>query len=78
MDPPMHPHPFQLLEYQMVWWVCRFDINLGLWPSLHSHHQCTLVAEALVIIPAVTAMPEEANENIFVIFAFVDNMECLS
>ena len=47
---------FQLLEYQKLWWVCRFDINLGQWPSPHSHHQCTLVAEALVIIPVVTAM----------------------
>ena len=31
-------------------------INLGQWPSPHSHHQCTLVAEALVIIPVVPAM----------------------
>ena len=31
-------------------------INLGQWPSPHSHHQCTLVAEALVIIPVATAM----------------------
>ena len=52
---------FQLLEYQMVWWVCRFDINLGWWPSPHSH-QCTPVAEALVIIPVVTAMPCGAND----------------
>ena len=28
--------PFQLLEYQMIWWVCRFDINLGQWCSPHS------------------------------------------
>ena len=40
----------------MFWWVCRFDINLCQWPSPHSHHQCTLVAEALVIMPVVTAM----------------------
>ena len=32
------------------------QINLGQWPSPHSRHQCTLVAEALVIIPVVTAM----------------------
>ena len=39
---------------QMIWWVCRFDINQGQTP--HSRHQCTLLAEALVIIPLVTAM----------------------
>ena len=39
---------------QMIWWVCRFDINQG--QSPHSRHQCTLLAEALVIIPLVTAM----------------------
>ena len=26
-------------------------INLGQWPTPHSHRQCTLVAEALVILP---------------------------
>ena len=31
-------------------------INLGRWNSPHSCHRCTLVAEALVIIPVVTAM----------------------
>ena len=36
------------------------QINLGQWPSPHSHHQCTLVAEALVIIPVVTAMGGES------------------
>ena len=41
-------------------WVCRFD-TLGQWPSPHSRHQCTLVAEALVIIPVVTAMPAVAG-----------------
>lgn len=29
-----------VLEYQIVWWVCRFDINL-------SHHQCTLIVWTL-------------------------------
>ena len=36
-------------------------INQGQWPSPHSHHQCTLVAEALVIIPVVTAMATPGN-----------------
>ena len=53
--------PFQLLEYQMIWWVCRFDIiNLGQWCPPHSAPQCTLLAETLVIIPVVTAMAEAA------------------
>ena len=48
--PPKRIGALQLLEYQMVW--CRFyNIKLGHWPSPHSHHQCTLVAEALVILP---------------------------
>ena len=46
------------LEHPMVWWVCRFDINQGQWPSPHTHslHQWTLVGEALIIIPGGTAM----------------------
>ena len=41
-------------------------INLGRWPSPHSHHQCTLVAKALVIIPVVTAMvgPGDGGEEV--------------
>ena len=53
---PLH-EAFQLVEYQMVLWVCWFDINLGQWPSPHSCHHCSLMAETLVMIPVVTAMP---------------------
>ena len=49
------------IEYQMVLWVCSFYISLGQWPSPHSRHHCTLMAETLVIIPVVTAMDDANN-----------------
>ena len=55
-----HPHlTSHLVVSTPAWWAetkIPAGINLGRWPSPHSCHQCTLVAEALVIIPVVTAM----------------------
>ena len=39
--PPAKGGAFQLLEYQMVWWVCRFD-TLGKLVSAHRAQRPTL------------------------------------
>ena len=43
--PQVSCQPFQLLEYQ--WWEGKFDINLGQWCPLPSHHQFTMVTLGL-------------------------------
>ena len=70
---------FQLLEYQMVWnggWVCRFD-TLGQWPSPHSRDQCTLLAEALVMIPVVTALGWGSRRRLTICSLFVNGRRYL-